>query len=565
MPDPTPRLALDTAIDDLRRHASGWAQRAPIDRVPILNRLSRGFDRVADRWVHAVLAAEGLDEKRPEAGEEWLVGPYMVLRNIHLLRRSMIELEENGRPKIPGPISTRPDGQVVARVFPENAYDVAFYPGMTAEVWMQPDVTLESLPTTQAGAYRDGRLKGRVALVLGGGNVSSIGPMDVLTKLFVDNTVVLFKVHPVNAYLGPLLEEAFLTLVDEGVLRVVYGGADVGEYLSRHEGIDEIHVTGSDRTFEAIVFGGGEDGARRKERGEPLTDKTVTGELGNVSPVIVVPGPWSRSDLRYQAINVASMIANNAGFNCNAGRVLVQHAAWPQRKAFLDEIRRVFSTLPTRRAYYPGAEQRQAAIVTAHPEAEQIGQPSEGELPWTFVPDVPATQRDDVCFRVEAFCAAFAETALEADDVPAFLDAATAFCNDTLWGTLNATLVVHPKSLRDPHVARAVDRAIARLRYGTVCVNHWAALGYGLGITPWGAFPGHTIDDIQSGIGVVHNTLMFDKPQKTVVRTRFRAFPKPPWFVDHRTAHRLARRLTHFEARPSLIKLPRITWEALRA
>ena len=67
-----------------------------------------------------------------------------------------------------------------------------------------------------------------VALVLGAGNVSSIGPMDLLYKLFVDNQVVALKVHPVNDYLGPLLAEGFQTLRDWGVLRIVYGGVDVG-------------------------------------------------------------------------------------------------------------------------------------------------------------------------------------------------------------------------------------------------------------------------------------------------------------------------------------------------
>ena len=31
--------------------------------------------------------------------------------------------------------------------------------------------------------------------------------------------------------------------------------------------------------------------------------------------------------------------------------------------------------------------------------------------------------------------------------------------------------------------------------------------GGGLGTTTWGAFPGHTLDDIQSGIGVVHKNM----------------------------------------------------------
>ena len=64
----------------------------------------------------------------------------------------------------------------------------------------------------------------------------------------------------------------------------------------------------------------------------------------------------------------------------------------------------------------------------------------------------------------------------------------------------------------------------------------------------WGAFPGHTLDDIQSGIGVVHNALLLAEPERSVVRGPFRPVhrsllhgelaisPKPPWFVDNRTA-----------------------------
>ncbi len=90
--------------------------------------------------------------------------------------------------------------------------------------------------------------------------------MDALYKLFVEDQVVLFKTHPANVYLGPLLEEGFRPLVERGFLRVVYGGAEEGAYLCAHAGVDEIHITGSDRTYEAIVFGAGEEGRRRKEQ-----------------------------------------------------------------------------------------------------------------------------------------------------------------------------------------------------------------------------------------------------------------------------------------------------------
>jgi hypothetical protein len=117
--------------------------------------------------------------------------------------------------------------------------------------------------------------------------------------------------------------------------------------------------------------------------------------------------------------------------------------------------------------------------------------------------------------------------------------------------------------LRDPDVAAAVERAVADLRYGTVSINHWSALGFALGVTPWGAFAGQARNDIGSGIDVVHNSLMFSRVEKTVIRAPFRAFPKPVWFETHRTANRLARMLVRFEAKPSLLRLAAMMPRAL--
>ena len=136
--------------------------------------------------------------------------------------------------------------------------------------------------------------------------------------------------------------------------------------------------------------------------------------------------------------------------------------------------------------------------------------------------------------------------------------------NETLWGSLNAGIIVHPKSLRDPEVARAVDQAIADLRAGSVVVNHWPAISYALVSTPWGAFPGHEMYDIRSGSGVVHNTYLFDKPEKSVIRGPFRVFPKPPWFVTNRQSHAIGEHMARFEAAPSWGKLPGLFWAALR-
>lgn len=560
----TPRAAIDTALAELRAHRERWARLPIRDRRAILRELINDVEGVAERWAESCRVAEGLPAGAPRAGEEWLVGPYFVQRNLQLLDRALEDIESTGQPRIPGSVTTRENGQVVARVFPQTLYDRIFYAGVTAEVWMEPGVTVEGLAATQAVAYREEDPESAICLVLGAGNVSSIGPMDALYKLFVDNQVVVYKMHPVNAYLGPIIADGFQALVDWGVLRIVYGGTEVGAYLCEHPEVAEIHITGSDRTVEAIVFGPGDEGQKRKAERRPRLEKKISSELGNVSPVIVMPGPWREEDFRFHGENLAASLVNNAGFNCNATRVIVTHADWGGREHLLDSLRTCLRQIPTRRAYYPGAEERYGAFTKAHPEAERYGSPDEDELPWTLIAGVDPTAEDEICFRTEAFCGVTAETALEAGTAEEFIERAAAFANERLWGTLNVTLLVHPSSLREPETAAAVERAIAALRYGTVAVNCWAAAGYGLVIPPWGAFPGHDIYDIQSGTGVVHNTLMFSRSQKTVVRAPFRMSPKPVWFPSHSQALKLGRKLTHFEAKPSPWKVPGIIWSALR-
>ncbi len=563
LPAATPPPALDAALATLREHRDEWAELPLRDRRAILQEMRKDFARIASSWAEACCHAEGLLQESDAAAEEWLAGPYLILRNLRLLDEALADIDEVGRPRLPGPVRRQPSGRAVARIFPQSAYDRLFYPGITANAWMEFGVKADEIGKTQAVAYHQEPRPRGVCLVLGGGNVSSIGPMDILYKLFVDNQVVLCKMHPVNAYLGPLLEEGFRALIDWGFLRLAYGGPEVGQYLCEHPGVDKIHITGSDKTVEAIVFGTGEEGARRQRERRPKNGKPVTSELGNVSPVIVVPGPWSEDDLIWQGENIAAMLANNAGFNCNAARLLITHAEWELSRTLLHEVRNSFAVLPTRRAYYPGAADRFAAFCAAHPAADVIGEPEEGELPWLFIADVDPNAANEIAFRTEAFCGAMAQTGLSAPSPAAFLAQAVDFANRKVWGTLNATILIHPASLDDKEMARAYARALEDLRYGTIAVNVWAAAGYGLVVTPWGAHPGHDLYDIGSGQGFVHNTLMFDRVQKTVIQAPFRMRPKPPWFPSHRRALALAKKITDFEAAPSPVKLPGIFWEAL--
>lgn len=556
---------LDRAVDVLGNHKEEWTRVQIRDRILLLRRCIDGCLRTAGDVVRAGCEAKGLEPESPASGEEWMSGPLPVIRNIRLLVESLARIQRNGHPALPdASVKRAPTGELAVQVFPGDRLDRLMYPGTRIDVWMQPQVDEASLRGSMASAYRaERRSKGTVAVVLGAGNVASIGPMDVLHKLMTENQVVVLKMHPVNDYLGPFLERAFEPLVAAGCLRVVYGDAAEGQYLIHHPGVDEVHMTGSTAVHDRIVWGDtpGEQ-ARRRAAGTPKLAKRITSELGCVTPTLVVPGTWSDAEMRYQAEHVATMVGHSASCTCTSAKLLVTWRGWPQRQAFLDRVADVLSRHPPRLAYYPGAAGRYATFVGGHPQARRLGEPSGNRLACATIYDVDPSQAGGLALREEAWSPVLAETALASGDEAEFLDAAVRFCNEAVFGTLSIGLLLQPESyarLRD-----RVDRAVANLRYGTVAVNHWSAVSFGLASPPWGAYPGHTIDDVGSGIGFVHNTLMFDRPLKSVLWGPFTVRPKPVWFTTHRRSHTVGRRMAPFEASPALWRLPGIALAAAR-
>ena len=555
---------LDAALERVAANATAWAKVTPRERAHLLERVVADTVAVAEEWNDAACAAKGLDPRGPDGGEELFSGVGTFVRMAQALRQSMLDIAATGRPRYPGPVHHRPGERIAIQVMPGSIFERILYAGVSAEVWMEPGVTEDDVRATQAASYRDPLAAAGVALVLGAGNVASLGPRDVLSKLFADGKVVVLKANPVNDYLVPFWERAMAVLIEGGFLAIVSGGAEIGAYLTGHDLVEEIHVTGSDKTHDAIVFGTGEEGARRKSERDPLITKPVTCELGNVSPVVIVPGQWSDAEIAYQAAHVATMLVNNAGFNCLSPRVLITHAGWAQREAFLAALEATFAAIPTRRAYYPGARARWDSFVAAHPDARQIGDAPGENLPWTLVRDVDASDTTHMCLNVEAFCALTSETALAADSPAQFVERAVDFCNDVVWGTLSMTILADPRTMADPVTGAAIERAIADLRYGSIGVNLWHAMSFAFSTTTWGAYPGHDITDIQSGVGIVGNAFLFARPQKSVVRGPFVSRPAPPWFATNPYGATVMRKLLAFEARPSWLRLPGLLAAAVR-
>ncbi|MFF0474851.1 aldehyde dehydrogenase family protein [Streptomyces sp. NPDC004284] len=560
---------VDALVARLAEGERAWAGTPLSERRDLLLDVGAATAAVAGEWVRTAAGIKGLDAGSPLVGEEWLSGPYAVLGYVQALQDTLRRLAEGSDVLADCRVRPAPGGRLAVQVVPYDTFDKLLLNGFHAEVWTKPGTTERAL---RAGAGL-GQLTPEdtrgVALVLGAGNIFSITPLDVLYQLFAENRTVVLKLNPVTDPLADVFRAVFRPLTDRRLVEIVTGGPDVGGALARHPGIAAVHMTGSAATHDAVVWGTGDDAAAAKAAGRPKLDKPMTSELGGVGPVIVLPGEWSAADLRFQAEHVATQRLHNSGSNCIAAQVVILSADWPQKDAFLHALRRALAAAPARPAWYPGSEDRVRSARALHPAAEEVG----GTPERTLITGLDLTDPDETAFSTEYFGPVLGVAELPGTGA-AFLDAAVAAANDRLHGTLGANLIAHPETVKA--LGLRFRAAIAELRYGTVGVNAWTGIGYLTPRATWGAFPGHTLADVRSGIGVVHNALLLDDTERTVVTGPFRPAPrsvlhgelalspKPPWFTTHTAAARTGELLTDFAARPSWRKLPGVIAAAMR-
>jgi acyl-CoA reductase-like NAD-dependent aldehyde dehydrogenase len=569
------RAKLDAAIADLRLGALSWSRLTLGQRARLLERTHATTAAAAEEWADTAAVATGMEPGHPRRGEEWLPGPYAALVALDAYRETLESLADGANPLDRVRMDAAPGGRIRAHAFPLHAADAVLVAGHSGEVWFEPGVSLAQAREAAGLGQRTPTVTGGVGLVLGAGNVTSIAVLDVLYELLAHNRVVLLKVNPTHDVMVPVYERALAPLIEPGFVRIVRGGADVGAFLTEHDGIDHVHITGATATFDAIVWGTGAEAERRRAADDPKMAKPITAELGGVSPIIVVPGRWSDADLRYQAEHIVTMRLYNSGHNCLAGQVVVVSAHWPQRQAFLAALREALADAPERPVWYPGSDARQEAAVTSYPDATRHGDGAR-----LLIEIGPGHDPSDI-ETIEYFAPVLGVISLPGEGQE-FLDAAVAYANARLTGTLGANVLIDPTT--QDALGDGFERAIADLRYGAVSINSWTALAFLTPTLTWGAYPGGTPADVGSGIGIVHNALLLDGVERTVTRGPFRPFPrslprgirarslsagivlpKPPWFVHSRTGAAVSEGFTRFRMDGNLPRLARTFVQALRA
>jgi acyl-CoA reductase-like NAD-dependent aldehyde dehydrogenase len=558
---------LHLALSDLYANQTRWLFTSPRQRIELLERCITTIAESARDWVDIACEIKHIPSDSPCRAEEVLAGPVIALRYLRLLLRNLKALDKGHPNPLPGRLTQTADGRWQVPVLPvtRDLFDPVCFVNFQAHVRLKPGMCGDdAIAATQP---IDNRMPA-TSLVLGAGNVTGILAADMFGKLFQEQHVVLLKLHPLTDPLRPIFERAFSPLIEAGCLRIVSGDAAFGSRAIEHDFVDAVHITGSVSAHEAIVWGS--DPAARKRSGEPLLDKPVTSELGNVTPWIIVPGHYSSMQLQAQAENVAASIVNNAGFNCLATRVLVTWKHWPQREDFLSRLQAILSRLPRRVAYYPGALDRYERFTGCPFNGDESNQSTAAArrglplLPWTLFRDVNPVDSPLFC-REESFVPVCAEIPLDADDEFSYLGRATDFVNDELWGTLCTTLTVPSAFRHSPRGRSELQAAINRLRYGTVCINQWSGIAFALLTLPWGGHPSGTIFNPQSGLGWVHNTFGLQAIENALLEGPLVVVPKPVWTPGHRHAEHIAWKLFDLYHQPSLCQVGKLTYAAFAA
>ena len=566
---------LEDNLKSLHAAKDQWVSVDVRTRIQLLTEVKDCLLSVADDWVVTANRAKQIESDSPVAGEEWFSGPCALMMACSGIIETLEALDNpklNQRPSFRRTVT----GQLAIKAFPRDIWHRLLLSGFKADIWMQHEVTEETLDQQIAVEYRGDKeraeTKSKVALVLGAGNIGSISPLDALHKLFNENQVVMLKLNPVNDYLEPHLSAAFAPLIDLGVLRICRGDISVGTFLVNHPFVDELHITGAAASHDAIVWGIGDEAVANKRANTPKNKRRITSELGAVSPTIVVPGPWSDADFRFQAEHLATMKLHNASYNCVSVQCLLVQDTWSGTPKLLNAFEKTVQSHAQRHAYYPGSQDRQARFEQHNANSRRIDRGP--HVPALSIAQLQETDDPNWSMENEVFAPALNIRRLASTDPEAFLREAIAWANENLYGTLGSNILIHPATIRE--IGRQkFERILADFKYGMIAVNAWTGVGFLLPTLPWGGFPGASLQNVGSGIGTVHNTMMIENSERTVLEGPFRPFPRslfsrtpsimprPPWFVTAKKQNAVGRQLTHFYHRPSLAKLPRLLLNAL--
>ena len=544
------KIDIDRNISKLRVNSSEFLKLDKTNLISMLEQTIENIKTMSYYWATLSSEKKGHLTKSKE-GEEWIGGPFSSIYAIQYF----IEYLQNDDGL---DINKFDDLNKSYKVFPTKNIEKLLFPFLEAEVRFGKNLNFDQINKYRGFSNRFENNKPKITLILGAGNVSSIPVLDALFHMIAYKSVIYLKLNPVNDYLYPIFTQIFEPFVSRGFMIITKGDMEASEYLTIHDGFQQTHLTGSNYTYENIVYG---RTLSEKERSlktlSKMNKKPITSELGNVTPIIVHPGNWSRSEIKHQAKKIVTAKLNNSGFNCIAAQVIVLPKGWKHTTKLKTDIKRYLRDIGDATSYYPGSIENLNELINSS-NYEQIN-----NLTCSTPFLISNLDIEKEYGNKEVWSTALFFKEIPYNSYEDFCSNSVDYVNKELWGNLGASVLIkNHKKKKNEHI---LNSYVENLKYGTVAINEWSALGFVIPSLPWGGYPGNRDNDIQSGQGYVHNSFLFESPQKGIVYSKFRLsrLIDPPWFVTNKKAHRIFKNLTYYQATKSKINLIKLLFSTL--
>jgi hypothetical protein len=544
------KIDIDRNISKLRVNSAEFLNLDKTNLISLIEQIIDNIKTISYYWVSLSSEKKGHLSKSKD-GEEWIGGPFSCIYALQYFIEYLQNEEGLDNNKFD-------ESKKSYQVFPTKNIEKLLFPFLEGEIRFGKNLNFDQINEYRGFANRFENNKPKITLVLGAGNVSSIPVLDALFHMIAHKSVIYIKLNPVNDYLLPIFLQIFEPFISRGFMVVTEGDMEASKYLTEHDGFHQIHLTGSNYTYENIVYGRTLTDKERSLKTLPkINKKPITTELGNVTPIIIHPGNWTRSEIRHQAKKIVTAKLNNSGFNCIAAQVIVLPKNWKHSEKLKNEIKLYLKKVGDTTSYYPGASENLEDLIKSE-NYEQINNLSCSTPFLVSELDLEKEYGNKEVWSTALFFHELPYTSYEN-----FCSKAIDYVNNDLWGNLGVSVLI--KNYKKKTNQEIMNTYVEELNYGTVAINEWSALGFVIPTLPWGGFPGNKDNDIQSGQGYVHNAMLFESPQKGIIYSKFKLAPfiDPPWFVTNKRAHRIFKNLTYYQATKSKINLIKLIFSTL--
>ena len=407
---------LDRIIGRLREHATEFARLHVATKIELLEDCLRGTRDVATDWVTAACRAKGISLTRRSRAKSGSPAPRSRSATSAFSRAPCARSTSTARPSCARSTSaSSPHGAVGVRVTPYDAFDAALYGGITAETWLQPGIERARRRRSPGVVLQEERPRGPAC------RSSSARATSRPSRRWTSSTrcsstgaSCLLKMNPVNEYLGPAPRARAAAARSSAATSPSCTAAPrSARTFATTASIGDVHITGSDKTHDLIVWGPPGPGARgpkapqRPAPQEAHHERAREREPGASSCPVRTPTRSSRAWPRTSA----GMVTNNASFNCNAAKLLVaaqglgaaRHVHQEARPSVLATRAAAQGVLPGRCAALRGADHRPLR------RAEDRERAAISTLPWTLVLGLDAANPSETIFSTEPFCSILSE------------------------------------------------------------------------------------------------------------------------------------------------------------